>query len=179
MISIVILPAIRSSQDQRIHRSVHVVNTQSLLFLRRSMTPSLVRSKIRQFFLKFSRFLRQVRRFFLNSCPLKNSFLSTILDQLLNRIKDEVRRLHRRHQLKTSTNEVVDDEINTSADLTSQESRSTSSTNNQQYLLTLAQVNLICARLLKEREEVLREEYDRILSNKLNGIYSNFFYIVE
>jgi hypothetical protein len=32
---------------------------------------------------------------------------------------------------------------------------------------------MICARLLKEREEKIREEYDRILSNKLSGkIYS-------
>jgi hypothetical protein len=28
---------------------------------------------------------------------------------------------------------------------------------------------MICARLLKEREEQIREEYDTILSNKLNG----------
>ena len=28
---------------------------------------------------------------------------------------------------------------------------------------------MICARLLKEREEKIREEYDQILSNKLNG----------
>jgi hypothetical protein len=28
---------------------------------------------------------------------------------------------------------------------------------------------MICARLLQEREEKIREEYDRILSNKLNG----------
>jgi len=43
------------------------------------------------------------------------------------------------------------------------------STTNSQHLLTLKQVNMICARLIKEREEKLRDEYDRILSNKLNG----------
>lgn len=42
-----------------------------------------------------------------------------------------------------------------------------SSTN--QHLLTLKQVNMICARLLKEREEQIREEYDQVLSTKLNG----------
>jgi hypothetical protein len=40
---------------------------------------------------------------------------------------------------------------------------------------------MICARLLKEREEKIREEYDQILSNKLNGkknsiLYKNFFF---
>lgn len=44
------------------------------------------------------------------------------------------------------------------------------STTNQQHLLTLKQVNMICERLLKEREEKIREEYDTILSNKLNGL---------
>ncbi len=28
---------------------------------------------------------------------------------------------------------------------------------------------MICARILKEHEEKIREEYDRILSTKLNG----------
>jgi hypothetical protein len=39
----------------------------------------------------------------------------------------------------------------------------------QPHLLTIKQVNLICARLLKEREDTLREEYDRILSTRLDG----------
>lgn len=43
-------------------------------------------------------------------------------------------------------------------------------TTNQAHLLTLKQVNMICARILQEREEKIREEYDRILSYKLNGI---------
>lgn len=75
----------------------------------------------------------------------------------MNRIKEEVRRLQRRHQLKSS-------DLN--EDNNSNDSRSSS---NHQHLLTLKQVNMICARILKEREDKIREEYDRILSYKLNG----------
>ena len=84
------------------------------------------------------------------------------LDVLLARIKEEVRRLQRRHQLKHPTGSDQSDEDSTNPP----ESRAST---NQQHLLTLKQVNIICARLLNEREEKIREEYDRILSNKLNG----------
>ncbi|CAF4443365.1 unnamed protein product, partial [Adineta steineri] len=87
---------------------------------------------------------------------------------LLTRIKEEVRRLQRRHQMKIPTSsELSDDDNNTNLN----ECRSTT---NSQHLLTLKQVNIICARLLKEREEKLREEYDRILSNKLSEQYEGF-----
>ncbi|CAF2401057.1 unnamed protein product [Rotaria sp. Silwood2] len=85
-------------------------------------------------------------------------------DDLLNRIKEEVRRLQRRHQLKVSTSSDLNDDDNLN------ECRS--STN--QHLLTLKQVNIICARLLKEREDKIREEYDRILSYKVNEQYEGF-----
>jgi len=84
-------------------------------------------------------------------------------DVLLTRIKEEVRRLQRRHQLKLPT---------TTSDLSGDDDHQNPT--NQQHLLTLKQVNMICARLLKEREEKIREEYDRILSNKLNEQYEGF-----
>jgi len=83
-------------------------------------------------------------------------------DVLLTRIKEEVRRLQRRHQLK----------LPTTSDLSGDDDHQNPT--NQQHLLTLKQVNMICARLLKEREEKIREEYDRILSNKLNEQYEGF-----
>jgi len=88
-------------------------------------------------------------------------------DVLLTRIKEEVRRLQRRHQLK---------KIPTSSDLSDDDNNLNEcrSSTNQQHLLSLKQVNMICARLLKEREEKIREEYDRILSNKLNEQYEGF-----
>lgn len=85
------------------------------------------------------------------------------LDALLVRIKEEVRRLQRRHQLKTSSGDHPDEETTDSTSLAHLPGHS------NQHLLTLKQVNLICERLLKEREEKIREEYDQILSNKLNG----------
>ncbi|CAF1020408.1 unnamed protein product [Adineta steineri] len=94
-------------------------------------------------------------------------------DVLLTRIKEEVRRLQRRHQLKTSSSSELNDD-----DSNNYSTDSTSLINlpghNNQHLLTLKQVNMICARLLKEREEKVREEYDQILSNKLNEQYEGF-----
>lgn len=89
----------------------------------------------------------------------------SFVDALLTRIKEEVRRLQRRNQLKSSmTNETPEDDSESSQSVSSLPQQSTN-----QHLLTLKQVNMICARLLKEREDKIREEYDQILSNKLNG----------
>jgi hypothetical protein len=41
-------------------------------------------------------------------------------------------------------------------------------------LLTLRQVGLVCERLLKEREDQLREEYDKVLNEKLTEQYEAF-----
>jgi hypothetical protein len=87
----------------------------------------------------------------------------------LNRIKEEVRRLQRRHQLKSSSSDLIDGDNNHSTDSTSVNSLPGHSSSTNQHLLSLKQVNMICARLLKEREEKIREEYDQILSNKLDG----------
>lgn len=40
----------------------------------------------------------------------------------------------------------------------------------EQPLFTLRQVGMICERLLKEREEKIREEYEEILTTKLAGM---------
>ena len=39
----------------------------------------------------------------------------------------------------------------------------------EQPLFTLRQVGMICERLLKEREEKVREEYEEIMNTKLAG----------
>lgn len=97
-------------------------------------------------------------------------------DVLLARIKEEVRRLQRRHQLKPTTanppSDASDEETNSSNEHRQTDQRSVS--NSTTHLLTLKQVNMICARLLQEREETIREEYDRILANKLNEQYEGF-----
>ncbi|CAF1125214.1 unnamed protein product [Didymodactylos carnosus] len=110
-------------------------------------------------------------------------------DALLERIKEEIKRLHRRHQLKSHA--VVQQPSSPSSDLSEEENTgdlaasmtNTSSNGNgrqqrdraqSQPLLSLKQVNEICARLLNERGEKIREEYDRILAMKLNQQYESF-----
>nr|KAF6461372.1 akirin 2 [Molossus molossus] len=44
----------------------------------------------------------------------------------------------------------------------------------EQPLFTLRQVGMICERLLKEREEKVREEYEEILNTKLAEQYDAF-----
>lgn len=48
-------------------------------------------------------------------------------------------------------------------------SGASSPTRKEQPLFSLRQVGMICERLLKEREDKIREEYDEILTTKLAG----------
>jgi hypothetical protein len=45
---------------------------------------------------------------------------------------------------------------------------------NELPIFSLNQVNLICERMLKEREQLIREEYDKILTQKLSEQYDAF-----
>lgn len=47
-----------------------------------------------------------------------------------------------------------------------------SPTRKDQPLFTLRQVGMICERLLKEREEKVREEYEETMTSKLAGWYT-------
>lgn len=49
-------------------------------------------------------------------------------------------------------------------------SGASSPTRKEQPLFSLRQVGMICERLLKEREDKIREEYDEILTTKLAGM---------
>lgn len=44
----------------------------------------------------------------------------------------------------------------------------------EKALFTFKQVQLICERMLKEREEALREQYDAVLTTKLAEQYDAF-----
>lgn len=48
-------------------------------------------------------------------------------------------------------------------------SGSVSPTRKEQPLFTLRQVGMICERLIKEREEKVREEYEEMMTSKLAG----------
>lgn len=58
--------------------------------------------------------------------------------------------------------------------LTGTSSGASSPTRKEQPLFSLRQVGMICERLLKEREDKIREEYDEILTTKLAEQYDAF-----
>ena len=116
-----------------------------------------------------------------------------VLDELYNRIKQEWKRLKRRKQLKYgksaskhfsttgsgSSSGSDNDDCNspsTSSRMsnralqqqTSSASRSTTASN-PGALFTLEQVVTICNKLLVDRDNIVREEYDRALTEKLAG----------
>lgn len=82
-------------------------------------------------------------------------------ENLMERIKDEAKRLIKRKQIQ----HVDTNETNTSQNLLSK---------SDVPLFTLAQVNTICDKLVKEHEDKLKEKYDLILSQKLNEQYDTF-----
>lgn len=41
-------------------------------------------------------------------------------------------------------------------------------------MFTMSQVNAICEKMVKEREAVIREQYDKILTQKLSEQYDAF-----
>lgn len=55
-----------------------------------------------------------------------------------------------------------------------------SPTRKEQPLFSLRQVGMICERLLKEREDKIREEYEEILTTKLAGMnFLSFFFFLN
>ena len=40
------------------------------------------------------------------------------------------------------------------------------------------QVTIVCQRMIKEREEMLRSEYDKVLTTKLAGTWSGWLYFL-
>ncbi|KAJ3606428.1 hypothetical protein NHX12_025949, partial [Muraenolepis orangiensis] len=89
-------------------------------------------------------------------------------EQILHNIKQEYKRLQKRRHLDSGSQQAdgccpVDLHSGPSG------SCSTSPTRKEQPLFSLRQVGMICERLLKEREEKIREEYNEILTSKLAG----------
>lgn len=107
-------------------------------------------------------------------------------DKMSQNLRDEIKRLHRRKQLPFS--------LETNAFERMQDSQSESSgsemgpdssprrcdsppsivRNPEKALFTFKQVQLICERMLKEREDELREKYDAVLTTKLAEQYDAF-----
>lgn len=94
-------------------------------------------------------------------------------EQILHNIKQEYKRLQKRRHLDSGSQQAdgccpVDLHSGPSG------SCSTSPTRKEQPLFSLRQVGMICERLLKEREEKIREEYNEILTSKLAEQYDAF-----
>ncbi|XP_006749863.2 akirin-2-like [Leptonychotes weddellii] len=128
----------------------------------------------------------------LSNCWKPNLFLNFIvfilpkiffLEQILYNIKQEYKRMQKRRHLETSfqqTDPCCTSEAQPHAFLLSgpaspgTSSATSSPLKKEQPLFTLRQVGMICERLLKEREEKVREEYEEILNTKLAEQYDAF-----
>ncbi|CAN9507894.1 unnamed protein product [Ophioblennius macclurei] len=99
-------------------------------------------------------------------------------EQILHNIKQEYKRLKRRH-LDNALQQVdgccpLDLQTIPGASALPGTSSGASPVRKEQPLFSLRQVGMICERLLKEREDKIREEYDEILTTKLAEQYDAF-----
>lgn len=94
-----------------------------------------------------------------SSSPFKNS--SAILDSLsadvTSMLRSEAHRVHSHHHNNIANG-----------------AGSGNSTGHEPPVFTVRQTQLICEKLIKEREQKLREEYDKILISKLAEQYDTF-----
>ncbi|XP_006010256.1 akirin-2 [Latimeria chalumnae] len=104
-------------------------------------------------------------------------------EQILYNIKQEYKRMQKRRHLEStfqqtdaccSTDAQPPVSLLTGSVLAGTSSVTLSPSKKEQPLFTLRQVGMICERLLKEREEKVREEYEEILTTKLAEQYDAF-----
>ncbi|KAM4694802.1 akirin-2 [Discoglossus pictus] len=102
-------------------------------------------------------------------------------EQILYNIKQEYKRMQKRRHLESSfqqTDPCCSTEGHPQSFLPSGPvlpgTSSVSPLRKEQPLFTLRQVGMICERLLKEREDKVREEYEEILTTKLAEQYDAF-----
>ncbi|CAF0808020.1 unnamed protein product [Brachionus calyciflorus] len=116
-------------------------------------------------------------------------------NELMERIRHEAKRLIRRRQLGVSSvnmvgNNVVENSSSESSLTSEPLSPSQSDTNNNSDLIknskksilshndvplfSMNQVNSLCDKMIQEREQFIREQYDKILAQKLNEQYDAF-----
>ncbi|XP_018118891.1 akirin-2 isoform X1 [Xenopus laevis] len=102
-------------------------------------------------------------------------------EQILYNIKQEYKRMQKRRHLETSfqpTDPCCSSEGHPQTFIPSGPTlpgtSATSPLRKEQPLFSLRQVGMICERLLKEREDKIREEYEEILTTKLAEQYDAF-----
>lgn len=115
--------------------------------------------------------------------PFGESSSRFTAEQILNNIKQEYKRIQKRKHLdcyQQSEGCYSPDSPSQSSLMSAQPSLlgasagSVSPTRREQPLFTLRQVGMICERLLKEREEKVREEYEETMTSKLAEQYDTF-----
>lgn len=84
----------------------------------------------------------------------------SFIDKLVASIEAELKRLQRRKLFNESQGSHMTLPVS-----------SPTAHGKDQPLFTLKQVTMVCQRMMKEREELVREEYDKVLSAKLAGIF--------
>lgn len=102
-------------------------------------------------------------------------------EKMAQNITEEIKRLHRRKQLTFNTGnmERMQDSESSGSEMGPDSPRRPDSPpsmvkNPEKALFTFKQVQMICERMLKEREDALREQYDAVLTTKLAEQYDAF-----
>lgn len=90
-------------------------------------------------------------------------------EQIARNIRDEIKRIQRRKHLQNNVPEcsIIESPASSTSGLLSPSRK-------DEPLFTYRHVELICERVMKERESKIREEYDKILSTKLAEQYDTF-----
>lgn len=97
-------------------------------------------------------------------------------EQIFQNLRQEYTRYHRRRQLEGAFNQAENghsSEVQASTSLTAPSSPG-SVVKKDQPTFSLRQVGILCERLLKDHEDKIREEYERILNTKLEEQYESF-----
>uniref|UniRef100_U5EWM8 Putative akirin n=1 Tax=Corethrella appendiculata TaxID=1370023 RepID=U5EWM8_9DIPT len=107
-------------------------------------------------------------------------------EKMAQNISEEIKRLHRRKQLTfgnvnahNNNFERMQDSESSGSEMGPESPRRPDSPpsivkNPEMALFTFKQVQMICERMVKEREESLREQYDAVLNTKLAEQYDAF-----
>lgn len=101
-------------------------------------------------------------------------------EKISQTIRDEIRRLHRRRQLRYAANtERMHDSESSGSEMGPDSPRRCESPPNllknpEMAVFTFKQVQMICERMIKDREQSLIEQYDAVLNTKLAEQYDAF-----
>ncbi|CAN9502078.1 unnamed protein product [Ophioblennius macclurei] len=112
----------------------------------------------------------------LEPSPFGESSSRLSAEQILHSIKLEYKRIQKRKHLDECcySPESPPQSSMTVSSMTGTNCGGVSPSRKEQPLFTLRQVGMICERLLKEREEKVREEYEETMTSKLAEQYDAF-----